>query len=488
MIRRVVFSSLLVGLAWCGPALAGDANSLIEAVRSGSIDRVRAVVNSGADVNARQPDGATVLHWAAHKDDHQTVELLVRAGADVNVANDLGATPLWLASLNGSPTVVEHLLRAGARANVALASGETPLMAAARSGSVKTVELLLDHGADVDTRESLRGQTALMWAVDQRQAAVARVLLARGADIHARSTVWYQLENTAGNTNSSGDFDMAHGGSTPLLFAARQGHVETVRVLLDSGANVNDTAAAGTSALVVAAHSDHGELARFLLSRGADPNAAAAGYTALHAAVLRGNLDLVKELLAAGADSNAPVQHGTPGRRLSADFSLRHQMVGANALWLAARFGEPEIMRALTSAGATAAMVPSDGTTVLKAAMGFVRGLTENRLGRYGVTPTPHREAEQATLEAARIAVNMGVDVNAVDAAGDTALHDAARQRFDTVIEYLVAQGADPNIRNKRKQTPLGAVLSEKPEAPPGGEPVDPQRTADLLRRLGSRD
>jgi len=234
---------------------------------------------------------------------------------------------------------------------------------------------------------------------------------------------------------------------------------------------------------VVAAHSDHGALAKFLLERGADPNASGAGYTALHAAVLRGNLDLVKTLLDGGADPNAVVQHGTPGRRLSADYSLRHQQIGTNAFWLAARFGHPAIMRVLAERGASAGSVPKDGMTTLHAAMGFVRGLTENREGRYGVPPLEHALEERRSLEAARIAVEMGVDVNAVDAAGDTALHDAARQRFNSIIEYLAGHGADLGIRNKRKLTPLGAAIAENPE---GGERERRQATIALMRKLNA--
>ncbi len=177
----------------------------------------------------------------------------------------------------------------------------------------------------------------------------------------------------------------------------------------------------------------------------------AAGYTPLHAAVLRGNLDLVQALLAKGADPNALIRHGTPGRRLSADYNLRFQMIGANAFWLAARFGETAIMRILADHGASAAAVPKDGTTVLKAAMGFVRGLTENRRGRYGVPAVEHSEEERVTLEAARMAVRMGVEVNAVDAAGETALHDAARQRFNSVIQFLADSGANVNVRNRTR-------------------------------------
>lgn len=488
-LARHFVAALLTLLAAAAQRSAADGDApLVDAVKTGSIERLRALLRPGVDVNMRQGDGATALHWAAHRDNAVAADLLIGAGADVNLTNDLGATPIWLASINGSAAMIERLLEAGANPNAPLASGETPLMAAARGGSVKAVQLLVAHGADVNAKERLRGQTALMWAVEQQHADVGRTLLEHGADIHARSNVWHQLENTAGNTNPAGDFEMAHGGSTPLLFAARHGDVETARVLLDAGADVNDTAAAGMSALVIAAHSNHGALATFLLSRGADANAAGAGYTALHAAVLRGNLDLVKALLASGANADALVLHGTPGRRLSADYSLRYQMIGANAFWLAARFGEPAIMRVLADSGASALAVPRDGTTALKAAMGFVRGLTENRRGRYGVPPAEHGEEERVTLEAARMAVEMGVNVNALDPAGETALHDAARQRFNTVIQFLADKGADLNVSNKRKQTPLRVLITETAEAPSDGDSVSRQTTIDLLRRLGAKE
>jgi ankyrin repeat protein len=484
--------AVLVALAVLHAAIAsaatGSAAELIDAVRSGAIERLRTLIRPGTDVNAPQGDGATALHWAAHKNDGAAADLLIKAGGDANAANDLGATPIWLASLNGSAPMIARLLDAGAKPNVALPSGETPLMAAARAGHVQAVETLLARGADVNAREGQKGQTALMWAVEQRHAEVARTLLVHGADVHARSRVWQQLENTAGNANPTGDFLMPHGGSTALLIAARQGDVATTRVLLDGGANINDAAAVGTSALVVAAHSNHGPLARFLLTRGADPNAAGAGYTALQAAVLRGNADLVTALLAKGADPNMPVTHGTPVRRLSADFSIRHQMIGTNAFWMAARFGEVAIMRALAERGASARMTPKDGTTALKAAMGFVRGVTENRQGRYGVPPADHAEEERTTLEAARLIVAMGVDVNAVDAAGDTALHDAVRQRFVSVIQFLADHGASLNVINKRKQTPLMIALNEVPDLPPGTEIPNRQSTIDLLKTLGAAE
>ena len=251
--------ALLAGPAVLLLPVAAHAQStpeIIEALRAGDLEMARALVGEGADVNAPQGDGATALHWAAHRNDLDAATLLIEAGADVNAANALGATPLWLAAINGSAPMVERLLESGADPNVSLKMGETPLMTASRSGDLETVERLLEYGADINTAEHERGQTALMWAVAQQHADVARLLIANDADLHARTKVWYQLENTAGNTNTSGNFRMAHGGSTPLLFAASSGDIETARALVDAGADVDDVAASGTSALVIAAGSD----------------------------------------------------------------------------------------------------------------------------------------------------------------------------------------------------------------------------------------
>ncbi|TDI24476.1 MAG: hypothetical protein E2P06_07045 [Acidobacteria bacterium] len=467
-------------------AVAGAADPLIEAVKRADTDRVRALLAQGVDVNARQGDGATALHWAAHRNDLETAVVLLGAGANANAANELGATPLWLASLSGSAAMVERLLEAGAHPNATLSSGETPLMSAARAGNAEAVSLLLAHSADVNATGA-RGQTALMWAVAQQHADVARTLIAHGANVHARSDVWHQLENTAGNTNASGDFEMAHGGSTPLLFAARQGDIEIARVLLTAGADVNDTAAAGTSVLVQAVHSGHGALAAYLLDAGADPNAADAGYTALHAAVLRADLETVRTLLAHGAEPNALVLHGTPGRRFSADYSLRSQYIGANAFWLAAKFADDvDIMRALADAGADPRVTPEDGTTAVKAAVGLPTGI-ENRRARTGIPPRDPGLDERLSLEAARLAVELGVDVNAANHRGDTPLHDAARLGYNSIIQLLADHGADVNVQNTREQTPLSLAEARQPLTGNYND-NDHTSTADLLRRLGAQD
>ena len=481
-------AALAVVLGWSGAAYPGSAPALIEAVKAGNLDRVGLLVENGADVNAPQGDGAAALHWASHRNDLKAASLLIAAGADVNAANELGATPLWLAATNGSATMVERLLEAGANPNVSLKMGETPLMAAARSGDVPTVERLIARGADVDAREHERGQTALMWAAARRHADVARVLIRHGADVHARSKVYHQLENTAGNTNPSGNFQMPRGGSTPLLFTARNGDIPTAKVLVEGGADVDDTQASGASALVVAAHSGHTPLAGYLLEQDADPNAAKAGYTALHAAVLRGRIELVKALLDHGADPDWQVEHGTPGRRFSADYSIRAQLIGANALWLATKYGELEILRILVERGADPDLVPGSGVSTLQAAMGVPSNRQETRRNRVAGSKMSRAEEERLTLKLAGIILGLGVDVNAADVSGNTALHHAVLKDFGSVVELLTASGADVNRENKRGQTPL--LLAETPQTIIGLNFVKGTRPkiAALLRARGAKD
>ena len=469
--RRLTGSVLLATLllAVAGPVAAQDTR-LLDAARAADSTQVFALLDQGVSADARQPDGATALHWAAHWDDATMADALLGAGADVDAANDFGAAPLWLACLNGSETMVASLLAAGADANAALPSGETVLMTASRTGSAEAVRLLAIHGADLDAREHTRGQTALMWAVAQQHPDVVEALVALGADVHARSAPQpRRIHTRTAGFNPTGVIDTVLGSNTPILFAARQGNLDSARHLVAGGADVNDTAATGTSALVVAAHSGHTALALFLLEQGADPNAAEAGYSALHAATLRGDETLAAALLALGADPNAPVKRGSPGRRNSPDYVLEHDVVGATAFWLAAHFAEPGIMRALADNGAEPLVVMGDGTTPLMAAA------AARRRREPGLAPNP-AEDERLVLEAARAAIDVGVEVNAADTAGNTALHTAASRRLDTVVQLLADNGADLHALNDQGQTPLARA---------GGRGGNGNSTVELLRRLG---
>jgi ankyrin repeat protein len=471
---------------------------LLDAVKAGeSAAGIARLIASGSQVNQASADGARPLHWAAHRDDERTAKLLIDAGADVNAATDLGVTPLLLACTDGGGALVEMLLRAGAKPDLATSTGETPLMACARRGNQTGVKALISAGANVRAAESVRGQTALMWAVARGQAGVVQVLLESGADVNARSVV-RPLVVSRGNRYGGvglvnrGIADMGQGGNTPLLFAARNGDLASARLLVSAGADVNAAGQDGNAALVVAAHSGHGALAAYLLEKGADPNVSGAGYTALHAAVLRGDLPLVQALLSRGADVNAPLKSGTPVRRYSQDYAFNEAWVGATPFWLAARFAEPEIMRALVTGGASGAAALKDKTTALMAAAGLgsngvlagslsIADRRERRVDPFEAV-LRNREDERRALEAVTIALQHGGTVTAVNDSSDTALHGAAANGYATVIRLLVDRGAPLGAKNRRGQTPLALAVARASES------ASTDSAVRLLRELGAKE
>ena len=478
MSNRLASCSAVVLLALVSVGATANDLRLVQAARDRDAASVRALLAEGADVNATQPDGTTALHWAAHRDDLDTADLLIRRDANVNAMNELGATPLWVSCVHGGAPMIERLLQAGADVNAALPSGETPLMTAARTGIVEAVRALLNHGADVDAIELSRGQTALMWAVAQRHTDVAGLLIQHGADVRARSSIRRVIVNT-GTAGGDAQFEGSmvvpedRGGYTALLFAARHGDVASARLLLDAGADANDTAPTGTSALVVAAHGGHTALATFLLEQGADPNAADAGYTALHAAVLRGDDELLQALLAHGADPNTRLARATPFRRLGRDWAMDWTWVGATPFWMAAMFADAAMMQTLAAGGAVPSSTMEDGTTPVMAPL----AMRDRRPG------SDRALVETSTLEAVRTAAELGVDLHAADDAGNTALHYAAASAFDSVVEFLVSRGAELDLKNAEGQTPLAMTATPRRRGS-----RDPERTAELLRRLGAQE
>jgi ankyrin repeat protein len=421
---------------------------VIDAVRNADKEALRALVQRKADVNAAEADGTTALHWAAYLDDLESADLLIRAGAKVSAATDLGVTPLWTASLNGSDAMVRRLLKAGADPNATLLAGETPVMVAARTGNHSVIEQLLAKGANPNARGA-RGQTALMWAVSEKHPDAVKVLLAHGADVQARSSVWNEVMAVPPHGYLDYNRAIPHGGDTALMFAALGGDLASAKLLVEAGADVNDADAWGVSATTVAAHAGYRDVVEFLLDRGADPNAAQAGFTALHAAVMRRDERMVTALLAHGADANAPLRTWTPTRRSSKDFHFAPELVGATPFWLAARFSEPNVMRLLLKHGADPLFVHhgdhvvegrgvgfqhrADVTTAVMAATGMGGGEAWVELDR--------REREPLVLEAVKLAVDLGVGVNAANTDGRTALDAATALKYQTVIDFLVAKG-----------------------------------------------
>ena len=448
---------------------------LVEAVERGDMEAVRSLLEQHVDVNASQADGATALHWAAHRDDQESAELLIDVGANVNAVNDYGITPLSLACTNGSAAMVKKLLEAGADPNTALPTGETVLMTAARTGNEEAVKALLLKGAEVNAKETRRGQTALMWAVSENHLETVGVLIEHGADIHARS----------------------QSGFTPLLFAARENHMELARSLLEMGANVNAVTSDAMTPLLVASASGHQDLSIFLLEQGADPNGADKNETtALHYAVQKGissltrvefvyynsylyrpsMLGLVKALLAHGAD---------PNPRLARSYELTGvstllDMNGATPFFLAAAVDDVSAMRVLAAGGADPLLTTVDNTTPLMVAAGL--GRTSDR---------PDEEAKTA-LEAVTLALELGNDINSVNNNGQTALQGAARVGLNPLIQFLVDEGAELDVKDRFGQTALSIAAGVIPTSKLlvqywEHKPFSVHdSSANLLRKLGS--
>ena len=462
---------LLPLLAAAGFAQTTADLRLAEAVVKRDKEAARSLLGQRANVNAALADGATALHWAAHWDDLETAELLIRAGANVNATNDYGAAPLWLACTNGNAAMVEKLLAAGANPNTALPTGETALLRCARTGSAAAVKALLGRGANVNAKDNEQGQTALMWAVAQKHAAAARALIEGGADIHARSK----------------------GGFTPFLFAARVGDIESARVLLAAKANLEETTPDGMTPLLLASAGAQEDFAIFLLEQGANPNAADSnGATALHYAVLKGItslngvrianyvshwfrpslLNLAKALLAHGANPNARLAKAprTGGSATKAP-------VGATPFLLAAAGPDPAAMRILYEGGADARLGTEGNLTPLIVAAGVARGQDFTD------------EEKRQSLEAVRLLVDLGADVNAANEDGLTAMHGAASNGADTVVQFLAERRAKLDVKDKYQQTPLSIASGMRlPWIPYGeelGEIIQPS-TAQLLLKLGA--
>jgi len=495
-------------------ALAADRSLIADAVMKSDKATLRTLLRQHADVNAPQSDGATALHWAVYQDDLETVDLLLRAGANPKAINREGASVLSLACINGNAAVIEKLLQAGADANERLPNGETALMIASRTGRVDALRVLLSHGADVNAKENLRGTTALMWAASNANAAAAKVLIENGADVSARSgaapkgraaylapTVKERArqggaagaaDGTAGEGQRTQrgqreqraaeaqpgkadvDQDLADrlaflsradqdgGGLTPLVMAARRGDIETTRVLLAAGADVNQVTNYGWSALLTATQNRFYKLGLFLLDKGANPNIAnKGGWTPLYLATDNRNIEngdyptrkpdvddieYMKALLARGANPNTRMKDSTETRTI-----FTHQWLyedGATAFLRASQSSDITLMRLLLEHGADPTIATTNGTTPLMVAsgIGWVEGVTNER-------------GTKENLEAVKLLLELGANVNAVDADGRTALHGAAHKGRNDIVQFLADHGAKLDARDGGSRDSIAGEL-----------------------------
>lgn len=421
--------------------------SIADAAELGQCDAVLRMLTEKENVNFRQADGMTALHWSVQHDDLQMTKALLAAGADPKAKNRYEVTPLALACTNGNAAILLALLEKGGDANATLPGGETALMTAARTGKLDCVQVLLKHGADPKAHER-KGQSAIMWAAAEGHAAVVDELIKAGADPN----------------------DSLPSGFNPLFFAVRAGKTSVVELLLNKEVDVNQTLRTsgggkaprkGTSPLMLAVENGHFELALRLVEAGADPNDERSSYTVLHAIswvrkpnrgdgddgdpapMTTGKLDslqFVRELVARGANVNQRLERGSSGRG-----KLSRQ--GATPLMMSAVTADLPLMKTLVELRADPSITNAEHASALLAAAGVG-------------TLAPGEEAgtEAEVLECLSFLLKLGLDINAKDDHGETVMHGAAYKSLPQVVAFLAARGARIDVWNRRNEygwTPL---------------------------------
>jgi ankyrin repeat protein len=448
----------------------GPGAQLVEAAHTQNAQLIRSLVSQKADVNARSGDGSTALLWLAHWNDADSADLLLRSGADANIANDFKMTALSQACLNGSTEFVRLLLKSGANPNTPIATGETPLMTCAKTGATDGVRLLVEYGAQVNATEPSQNQTAIMWAIAERHPDVTKALIAAHADLKAHTKP----------------------GFAPIHFAARIGDLESIKLLLAAGVDVNvqtTGTAVGYTPLLIATVRAQIDTALYLLDHGADPNVEAAGLTPLHWASTswegfasnpvygfedpmsgiqdrQAKLRLVKALLAHGANVNARMTKKQP------QFATGYQdCVGATPLLLAASVDDVEMMRILLAAGADPKITTATKATTIMAATGLNHGIGESFV------------TESQAMDAVKILLDLGVEPKGETTLNENALFGPAYRGWNTLLAQMIDLGVNVNAVSKAGVTPwlaaagygdrLGGVLYNK-------------EGADLLQKHGA--
>ncbi len=493
---RTALTLLLLSVT-SSTVIANSGMEFINAVKKGDTEVIQAMLKSKIDINTRKADGTTALHYAVHRNDVDTVKQLLSKGAKPDAENVYGISPMSLACTNRNSEIVILLLDAGADPNAEKWSGETILMECVRTGTTGAVAALLKSGAKPNVSENKMGQTPLMWAAAGGYSEITRLLLEHGADVSPKTL---PSEDRVPNTCRICEWKPSPGGFTAIMFAARAGDIETARLLLDAGADINEATYEYGNPLVIAAASGHEDLAIFLLQSGADHESKDEnGVTALHHAHQNGlsymhgitydpsyrirpnnQPELVKALLDAGADPNAKIEKSyLIGPAIRSSCESVSNMVGATPYFLAAVSADAELLQMLSEYEADATITTDNGNTPLMvAARSSCTGMNQED------NTSPAKRAR--ALEAVKAILAQGVDVNEANEDGETALHKAAFTGATNVVQFLVENGAEVDARNTNGETPWSMALGIAPSFNNVGAYGVHEETAELLVKLGA--
>ena len=474
----------------------------------GDLELAEILLRAGGNAKAANREGATPLWLAAVNGDAPMISALLKAGADANEKLPLGRSPLMIAARTGNVEAIRVLLEAGADPNAKETQrGTTPLMWAADEGHEAAIKTLVEHGADIKARSNPapRGRGPALGKSNDPRKQVA----AQGAALAARQATpdlatLNQLGN-AGNADANAgggrggrgggrggggrgggrggddvntDQDdaavaagigrrgggVADGGQlTAMSYAVRANDLESVKVLLAAGADVNQPTGYGWTPLLIATQNRYYNLAAFLIERGADVNLTNnGGWSALYLATDNRNiengdypvrrpdmdhLDFIKLLLDKGANVNHRVKDSTETRTVFTNQWLDEN--GATAFLRAAQSGDVELMKLLLSRGADPKIPTILGVTALQVAagIGWVEGIT-------------NEWSPKATFEAVKMLIDLGLDVNAQADTGRTALHGAAHKGRADVIQILADHGAKLDVRDYGNTDNRGGKLA----------------------------